>query len=167
MFDGWAGFGDTLSVEGYTGSGFVQYGLSGERVNWGGHTEQIFLNGTLFSGPIGSPVLTPLIPIVGGVPFKVSLGYYIFAFSLEGEGIQVGGIKNTVYLDSVYLFDNNMKPLTGFTLTAASGTQYAAPGEVPEPSAILLSLTVLVISAMVLRRTRRAGLKASNGTYSR
>jgi hypothetical protein len=164
--DSSAEFKDTLTITDHTGSGFVQYVLRGEHpINWD-HAEQVWLNNSFFLWEDGildirfaTPIRTPSFPFIGGVPFDISLLYLISAVSIGGDSIQAfvpftdEPKRNTIYLDSIFVFDSNMNPLTGFTLTAASGTEYAAPGKVPEPASILTLTTVLAL-VEVLRRRR-------------
>jgi len=139
-----ASFSDTLTVSGYSGAGFIQYGLG-----YDGSTA--FLSTNFVPGwaqPLelnGNSPSSQLYPFVAGDPFPLTLGFD-FGFTSDITGGCFCNVGSwSVAIDQIHLFDANMNPLTGYSLTAASGTLYPAVGAaVPEPSALLLLATAAI-----------------------
>ena len=128
------------------GSGFIQYHATVTGII---HSESPFLNYFAINQESVAASLgffpPILFPFVAGTPFSLSV-------FLQGIEDGAGGDQFTdgqglhLSLDQISLFDADGHPITGYTLTSASGTEYSAVGaaNVPETSSSLLLLTVLL-----------------------
>jgi hypothetical protein len=158
-----ASFSDSLTVGGYSGSGFI-----GITLNPAGSPE------TWFSVPperlnvdgqdvdfLGQSVT--LLPFTSGVPVSLRVGFELEAEGSPGDAPAPFGSYG-VDLNNITLFDTNMDPISGYTLTAASGTDYPATGETPEPGSLCLLGTVLVACAWFTTKRRVASSNVSPNT---
>jgi hypothetical protein len=121
-------------------------------VTRGGGAPTINNNTTLPAGWTGGPGTlsgsgtfeTLLIPIVWGQAFDVKVGMHVFAY-----GESDATFFNSATLSGIELFDANGNPVTGFSLTAASGKNY-----LPEPSLGALAGAGVAVLVAARRRTR-------------
>ena len=63
-------------------------------------------------------------------------------------------------MTDIQVFDANMDPVAGFSISSGSGTSYGADGIVPEPSSLLTALVgmgTLVLSLLAQRRRNCLG----------
>jgi len=145
-----AGFSDTLSVGGYSGSGFIEYKWTGTAFNF----DNTF-NGGCITGIIGCPLgtETELLPFTGDTPISLGKSHQAYSVSLGGEVPGVGSYELT--LDQIELFDSNMNPITGYTLESASGTAYPLIGgvDVPELSSVYLLVPAALCFVFTLRKS--------------
>jgi hypothetical protein len=106
--------------------------------------------------------LSPLYSFTSGQPFSLSLSYAGEQAGDEGDGLSGVG-SFSVSIAEVYVYDSNMDLISGYTLTAASGTIYPAVGDVsglPEPSSIYLLVSVVLGAAWIARKRRTRAARA-------
>jgi hypothetical protein len=107
-------------------------------------------------------LVSPLLPIFFGSPFALQVTMYASVF-LEthppgGSGGADIDFLHTAQIAGFQAFDTTGAPISDFTVTSASGTQYPLDASVPEPASLLLVLAGL--AALTLRRPRS---RSSNG----
>jgi hypothetical protein len=160
-----ATFLDTLTIGGYSGSGFIQYHLTGlgSSFDYPGVFEGFAINGGV---PLDSPpsdglrlfndfgfsppgYTSHLYAFTSGTPFSFQLNAVT---SIRGQTGDEGFNGFTVAVDQISVFDASGQPLAGYSLTSASGAPYPAVGQVLEPSSLWLVMTVLFGCAGVIRR---------------
>ena len=145
-----ASFSDTLTVSGFSGSGFMQFGLDYNPADALEGTVAFTLNGAYVTFRDHT---NQLFPFVAGSPFDLSLDFLFNSKSDVVGSCFCGTGAFGIAIDQIQLFDSSMYPINGYILSAASGTLYPAVGAaVPEPASILLLITYLGGSAAVLRR---------------
>ena len=89
--------------------------------------------------------------IAYGVPFDVKVGLQAW---VTGNG--EASFLSTAAIAGVAFYDSNHNPVTNFSLSSASGTDYtAALAPVPEPSSPILFGAALVAMALGTGRARR------------
>jgi hypothetical protein len=98
----------------------------------------------------GSTFYSLDLPMVWGQAFDLSVGLMAFAY-----GTADSDFLHTAQLSGVTLMDANHVPLSNFSLTAASGTDYV--NAVPEPASVAMLLAGLVVTGWCgMRRASRA-----------
>lgn len=148
-----ASFSDTLTIGGYSGSGYIQYHGSSE--GFGGFLPNDFvgfnINSTergFFSD--GGTYTSELYAFTAGVPFSFSISALTGTMGLDESANSFFDVT----VDSISVFDSDLNPITGYTLTSASGTFYHAIGEAPEPNAVWMVILVLIGCGRRLRLCR-------------
>lgn len=93
-----------------------------------------------------------LYPLVFGSPESVEVGLLA-----EVIGSGSASFSTTAELTGIFVYDANGDPITDFTVSSESGTQYGASGVIssaPEPGTFLLLGTALLAVAWQRRRAR-------------
>jgi len=88
------------------------------------------------------------LPMVWGQPWDLKVGLLAWAY-----GTADADFLTTAELTGLELFDAGHNPVTTFSITSASGTDYAA--SVPEPGTLMLMFAGLVGLAGLARRGKR------------
>lgn len=110
------------------------------------------------------------VPFTWGVPFDFTVGFGASTSGVNWDNNSAfADFISTLTLSKIEVFDGNGNPVTGWILTAASGTLYGPDGvtapplpppagaTVPEPGTWVLLGTALAGLATALRgRTRRS-----------
>jgi hypothetical protein len=158
IVSGGASFQDTLTVAGYTGPGFIQYHLTVENLF---SSDLPISSLTLTSGAQSETdyegtshlhdLLSSLYPFTAGIPFELGVSIVEAAVGSAGDGLPLDAVMGAT-IDSISLFDSTGKAITGYSLLAASGTDYPAVGEVPEPSSLLLFVPCVVLAMWRIKR---------------
>lgn len=109
----------------------------------------------------GSTAFQLNIPIVFGAPLEATFALWAGTLpsSSVGQAFPSNGSSNfhsSVRLTGIELFDNGGQPVPGFTVSSGSGTVYSSAGVVPEPGALALMLSGVVVLFLKLRRTGAA-----------
>jgi hypothetical protein len=161
-------FGDTLTVFGGSGTGYISYVLD----------NAITCSTALGVGGCGFTIQQDAMPSQGegcghgawtvncgftqfqtgfysftfGIPFTLSV---IASISAEGEpgDTGAGGTVN-VNLANIVVLNSNRQPIP-FTISAQSGTVYPGQSPVPEPSSLALAATLVVLTGGMLRKRRK------------
>jgi PEP-CTERM motif-containing protein len=124
--------------------------------------DQIFADATQ-STYAASFTLQP-ITFQAGVPFDFMLGFgeaaFIYNTSVHGPGensLVDANFLNTMAVTGLEFLDSNGNPVTGFSVDSALGGIYSTAGVVPtpEPSSVLLLMTVAVLLGLGLWRRKR------------
>jgi hypothetical protein len=157
-----AGFDDTLTIGGFSGSGFVQYVLEGDPAGlafFDAVGDPLSLNGEVLNW---GPATSQLFGFTAGTPFGLSLGFSeLTAYSAADDGIgcdaACGEEAATESVVDVLVYDSDMQPVTGYTVTSASGAPYPAVGAIPEPAAVWLLLTAIAACAIVAKKAAGRG----------
>jgi hypothetical protein len=140
-----ASFYDTLTIGGYSGSGFIRYAVPMDGCCLP------FLDELMISsaGEGRSPfdwVFTQ--PFTAGEPFTFGVAVQAGGLRDPGDGLPSGPHHLSWTVSPIQILDSHMNPITGYTLTSASGRVY----DTPEPASILLMITVLLGVAGGLKR---------------
>jgi PEP-CTERM motif len=154
-FHSQAGFFDTLTIEGYSGSGFIQYYVTAFLPSPFPDTEggEVFLNSPNHSSnPLvfGNDGIAPsaLFPFTAG---KASLSMELDVGEADCCGNGSPGFDLSASISKVVLFDSNLNPLLGPAVVSATGVEY--PVVAPEPSSLLLlGAGMLSVLATVRRK---------------
>ncbi|RPI88260.1 MAG: hypothetical protein EHM42_04535 [Planctomycetaceae bacterium] len=173
-----AGFTDTLTVEGGTGSGLLvfNFAVTGSVTNGAfmgnGVIPTLEVNGTrvtltplAFTGD-GSAVSDPF-AFTFGTPFDIQVEFlgnvFVLDYSATDPYTTAGTAEflNSLKLEGIVATTSTGGPLTGVTITGASGTSYpVVPTAVPEPgslSLLAMGLTCSLAMAWGRGRWRQAG----------
>lgn len=124
-----------FSADVLRGSAPTINGVSTLPAGWTGSTGSLSGSGTFES---------LMIPIVWGQAFDFTAGMLVFAY-----GESDAEFFNSVRLAGVELFDANGAPVSSFSLTSASGTNY-----LPEPGAAWLGAAAALCRLVARRRPR-------------
>ena len=167
-----AGWGDTFTYTGFQGTGYkVNYyfelngivsGDAAADLNF--HTSDP--NGAYYSPrtTLGSVLwITPDYNVMWGNPFYVYVDFFggiTSDVAQRSEGVTYSGTgdySDTLTRAGIQITDPNGKPVSGWSLNAASGTQYhlQQPADVPEPGSLALLAGVFVVGSLGWRRSKR------------
>ena len=167
-----AGWGDTFTYTGFQGTGYkVNYyfkldgivsGDAAAGLNF--HTSDP--NGAFYSPrtTLGSALwITPDYQVTWGNPFNVYVDFFggiTSDVSQHAEGVTYSGTgdySDTLTLAGIQIRDPNGNPVSGWSLSTASGTQYPLlqPADVPEPGSVALLVGMGVAGAGFLRKRRK------------
>jgi hypothetical protein len=168
-----------IDYQPFTGKiGYLQVGFTFS----GGTTTPSYLTETALAVKVdvsnGADISSQPPPFVfGNDPFEpVVPGFYVFPYffpfrygepfnfdlSLEAVvnvdfGNDYGESFGTANLSALNTYSPDFQPVSGFTFTSGSGTEYPIHGEVPEPSATALFLFVLTTLGLGHSKILRAG----------
>ncbi|MCW3054789.1 MAG: hypothetical protein JWN14_3959 [Chthonomonadales bacterium] len=98
--------------------------------------------------------ITPFYQVDWGVPFDVSADFYggmTTYVSQKQDGSTysaTGNYADTLTLSGIQVVDANDNPVSGWSLTSASGTQYPLAAPTPEPGSLALLCSVASLGAL-------------------
>jgi len=157
---GYSKFTDTLTITGGVGTGnfFVDMMATGTHAAAGtGFSHGYLTWSNAISGipgvlPIGTGTYAGLTPIhfTYGVPFSFYADLVGLALFTNG-GVGTASVDYTVGVAATHIYDGLGHPLSGMTISSASG--YSYPAAVPEPATF--AALGLGLVAVVRRRARR------------
>jgi len=168
-----AGWSDTFTYTGLQGTGYtVNYyfnlkGTATSDVEAGLNFSTSDPNGLSYNPRTsqGSALwITPAYQVNWGVPFDISADFYggmTTYVSQKPDGstyTATGDYADTLDLNGIQVFDPNGRPVSGWSITSASGTQYPLSSPVPEPGSLALLAGIASLSTLIgcrRRRTRR------------
>jgi len=162
---GFAGFNDTLQFGGTLQAGYKAryiFHLDGFQSGYGNlanlaftidgnPTESFFETG---QGNINTNWVTGTYEVNGITPQNVSVQFstqFVLDTFAVADGSSVSGVadfSSTLALTGIEMLDANDNPVTGWTVTSASGTVYEA---VPEPASLF---TITALAALIAKRRR-------------
>jgi hypothetical protein len=151
-FGSQADFFDTLTIKGFSGSGFIQYYVTAFLPSPFPDTASglVFLNNgsqELAFGPDGIAA-SVLFPFTDG---KASLAMRFNVGEADCCGNGSPGFDLSASISKIALFDSNLNPLLGPAVVSATGVEY--PVVAPEPSSLLLlGAGILSVLATVRRK---------------
>ena len=105
--------------------------------------------------------ITPDYQVDWGTPFNLSADFYggmTTYVSQKADGsayTATGNYADTLDLTGIRIVDANGTPVSGWSLTSASGTQYPLAPPVPEPGSFALLFGVASLGALSGRRLQR------------
>ncbi len=164
-----AGWNDTFTYTGLQGTGYTvnyYFGLKGTAV---GDVEA----GLNFStsdpnAPSYNPRtsqgsalwITPAYQVNWGVPFDVSADFYGGMTTYVSQKpdrstyTATGDYAHTLDLNGIQVLDSTGHPVTGWSLTSASGTQYPLGSAVPEPGGVAMAAGIASLCTLFGLRRR-------------
>ena len=165
-----ASFSDVLTILGGSGTGFINYFFDGSITS----VTELPHNGfTIQQGSFaptgftytGSQTVTDMpftfqtgfYPITFGTPFTLDVAALANITASPGDGLAFGGVD--VNLEQIVVLDQSGQPIP-FSIADESGTIY--PGAVvPEPSSLLLGVTVVALTGWMLKAKGKPSTRPS------
>lgn len=172
-----AGWHDTFTYTGLQGTGYTvnyYFGLQGTAtsdVEAGLNFSTSDPNGPSYNPRTsqGSALwITPTYQVNWGVPFDVTADFYggmTTYVSQKPDGstyTATGNYADTLDLNNIQVRDANGKPVSGWSLRSASGTQYPLAPATPEPGSMALVFSITSLGTLsgisrLRKRRRRTG----------
>lgn len=149
-----AGFRDTYTITGGTGTGFLTFGfnVTGTSSQTPGNSGRPQFQIAPATGPwVDFPVINGRanlrVPITFGQPTELMVYFYALAqiSRWESGASAFANYSNTAVLDQILVADANNQLLSTFNINSASGTTYTSNGVVPEPATIAISAAGLLL----------------------
>jgi hypothetical protein len=165
-----AGWNDTFTYTGLQGTGykvnyyFALHGTATGDVEAGLNFSTSDPNGPSYNPRTsqGSALwITPFYQVDWGTPFNASADFYggmTTYVSLKADGrtyTATGDYANTLDLTGIQVVDSNDQPVSGWSLTSASGTQFPLGSPVPEPGSLALLFGVASLGTLSSLHRRR------------
>ncbi len=165
-----AGWTDTFTYTGLQGTGYkVNYYFALEGTASGDVEAGLNFSTSDPNGPSYNPRtsqgsalwITPDYQVDWGVPFNISTDFYggmttYVSQKLDGSTYTAtGNYADTLTLAGIQVRDANGNPVSGWSVTSASGTQYPLGAPVPEPGSLALWMGAVSIGTLSVFRRRR------------
>lgn len=158
-------FGDSFTIFGgpigTVGTLTAVFTVSGTHSSSGGFAPVMFVyeasSPHLCGSPVGDKIICNGIPIVFGqavdISFQMNTVLNVYDFTAGSSA--VADYAHSSMLTGIDIKDANGNPVSNFSISSSSGTQYTPNGVVPEPNAIFLTATVIGAVGLRLRTKQR------------